>query len=105
MPGVSSTLAERLTGGVSSITLVEMAAEFGVIMLLYLKNARTEREDAGDSSEVTSRITAPMIGGMLRSPLLSLFVLPVAYRMMHYRWRSGDVHRRLPIREDGIGRR
>jgi Cu(I)/Ag(I) efflux system membrane protein CusA/SilA len=47
---VSSALAERLTGGVSSITLVEMAAEFGVIMPLYLKNARTEREDAGDSN-------------------------------------------------------
>ena len=37
--------------GVGFIALAGVAAEFGVIMLLYLKNAWAEREDAGDSSE------------------------------------------------------
>ncbi|MEA3410453.1 MAG: efflux RND transporter permease subunit, partial [Pseudomonadota bacterium] len=33
----------------------------------------------GTGSEVMSRIAAPMVGGMLTAPLLSLFVLPVVY--------------------------
>ncbi|HBX56033.1 MAG TPA: CusA/CzcA family heavy metal efflux RND transporter, partial [Pseudomonas sp.] len=37
--------------GVGFIALAGVAAEFGVIMLLYLKNAWAEREEAGDSSE------------------------------------------------------
>ena len=36
----------------------------------------------GTGSEVMSRIAAPMIGGMLTAPLLSLFVIPAAYRLM-----------------------
>ncbi len=112
--------------GVGFIALAGVAAEFGVIMLLYLKNAWAEREEAGDSSElglieairegavqrvrpkamtvaviiagllpillgsgtgseVMSRIAAPMVGGMLSAPLLSLFVLPAAYRLMRRR--------------------
>jgi Cu(I)/Ag(I) efflux system membrane protein CusA/SilA len=112
--------------GVGFIALAGVAAEFGVIMLLYLKNAWAEREQAGDSSEqgliaairegavqrvrpkamtvaviiagllpillgggagseVMSRIAAPMVGGMLSAPLLSLFVLPAAYRLMRRR--------------------
>jgi len=39
----------------------------------------------GTGSEVMSRIAAPMVGGMLSAPLLSLFVLPAAYRLMHRR--------------------
>jgi Cu(I)/Ag(I) efflux system membrane protein CusA/SilA len=39
----------------------------------------------GAGSEVMSRIAAPMVGGMLSAPLLSLFVLPAAYRLMHQR--------------------
>ncbi|OGB40525.1 MAG: cation transporter [Burkholderiales bacterium RIFCSPLOWO2_12_67_14] len=115
--------------GVGFIALAGVAAEFGVIMLLYLKNAWAEREDAGDSSEqalieairegavqrvrpkamtvaviiagllpillgggtgseVMSRIAAPMVGGMLSAPLLSLFVLPAAYRLMRRRKTS-----------------
>lgn len=35
--------------------------------------------DSGTGSELMSRIAAPMIGGMITAPLLSLFVLPVAY--------------------------
>ena len=109
--------------GVGFIALAGVAAEFGVIMLLYLKNARAAREAAGEhgeqalleairqgavqrvrpkamtvavivagllpifwgsgtGSEIMSRIAAPMVGGMLSAPLLSLFVIPAAYRLM-----------------------
>lgn len=109
--------------GVGFIALAGVAAEFGVIMLLYLKNAWTEQQQkglldeaalceairegavqrvrpkamtvavivagllpillgAGTGSEVTSRIAAPMVGGMLSAPLLSLFVIPAIYRLM-----------------------
>ncbi|GLZ87438.1 cation transporter [Metapseudomonas resinovorans] len=112
--------------GVGFIALAGVAAEFGVIMLLYLKNAWAEREDNGDAterglvaairegavqrvrpkamtvaviiagllpilwgsgtgSEIMSRIAAPMVGGMVTAPLLSLFVLPAAYRLMRRR--------------------
>ena len=117
--------------GVGFIALAGVAAEFGVIMLLYLKNAWAERQQAGGhgeaalceairegavqrvrpkamtvavivagllpilwgagtGSEVMSRIAAPMVGGMLSAPLLSLFVIPAAYRLM--RRRGGVVH-------------
>ncbi len=109
--------------GVGFIALAGVAAEFGVIMLLYLKNAWADLQrdglngeaalceairegavqrvrpkamtvavivagllpillGAGTGSEVMSRIAAPMVGGMLSAPLLSLFVIPAAYRLM-----------------------
>ncbi|MBU0922058.1 MAG: efflux RND transporter permease subunit [Pseudomonadota bacterium] len=109
--------------GVGFIALAGVAAEFGVIMLLYLKNAWADQQrdglngeaalceairegavqrvrpkamtvavivagllpillGAGTGSEVMSRIAAPMVGGMLSAPLLSLFVIPAAYRLM-----------------------
>jgi len=109
--------------GVGFIALAGVAAEFGVIMLLYLKNAWVDQQrdgltgeaalceairegavqrvrpkamtvavivagllpillGAGTGSEVMSRIAAPMVGGMLSAPLLSLFVIPAAYRLM-----------------------
>jgi Cu(I)/Ag(I) efflux system membrane protein CusA/SilA len=109
--------------GVGFIALSGVAAEFGVIMLLYLKNAwqarlakaKSSEADlldairegavqrvrpkamtvtvivagllpillgSGTGSEVMSRIAAPMVGGMLSAPLLSLFVIPAAYRLM-----------------------
>ncbi|AFM33303.1 MULTISPECIES: efflux RND transporter permease subunit [Stutzerimonas stutzeri subgroup] len=115
--------------GVGFIALAGVAAEFGVIMLLYLKNAWVDQQrdgltgeaalceairegavqrvrpkamtvavivagllpillGAGTGSEVMSRIAAPMVGGMLSAPLLSLFVIPAAYRLMR-RPRSG----------------
>lgn len=40
---------------------------------------------AGTGSEAMSRIAAPMIGGMLTAPLLSLFVLPAAYILLRKR--------------------
>lgn len=36
----------------------------------------------GSGSEVMSRIAAPMVGGMVSAPLLSLFVLPAVYLML-----------------------
>ncbi len=32
-----------------------------------------------------SRIAAPMVGGMLTAPLLSMFVIPAAYQLMQQR--------------------
>jgi Cu(I)/Ag(I) efflux system membrane protein CusA/SilA len=40
---------------------------------------------SGTGSELMSRIAAPMVGGMVTAPLLSLFVLPAAYLLMHRR--------------------
>ncbi|MHB0916482.1 MAG: efflux RND transporter permease subunit [Thiobacillus sp.] len=112
--------------GVGFIALAGVSAEFGVIMLLYLKNAWTAQHTAGQAgeaglldairegavqrvrpkamtvavivagllpimigsgtgSEVMSRIAAPMIGGMVSAPLLSLFVVPAAYWLMRRR--------------------
>lgn len=43
---------------------------------------------SGTGSEAMSRIAAPMVGGMISAPLLSLFVLPAAYRMLQRRRRD-----------------
>ena len=40
---------------------------------------------SGTGSEVMSRIAAPMVGGMVSAPLLSLFVVPAAYWLMRRR--------------------
>jgi len=118
--------------GVGFIALAGVAAEFGVIMLVYLKNAWEARLAAGESgeaallaairegavlrvrpkvmtvaviiagllpillgsgtgSEVMSRIAAPMVGGMITAPLLSLFVVPAAYRLMRRRGAEAAV--------------
>ena len=39
----------------------------------------------GTGSEVMRRIAAPMVGGMITAPLLSMLVLPVAYLLLHRR--------------------
>ena len=36
----------------------------------------------GTGSEVMQRIAAPMVGGMITAPLLSMFVIPAAYLLM-----------------------
>ena len=113
--------AQSVATGVGFIALAGVSAEFGVVMLIYLKHALAERgpfpseeqvaeavrEGAalrvrpkamtvaviiagllpilighGAGSEVMSRIAAPMIGGMLTAPLLSMFVLPAAYLLL-----------------------
>jgi Cu(I)/Ag(I) efflux system membrane protein CusA/SilA len=109
---------------VGFIALAGLAAEFGVVMLIYLKNALKERVERGETitpdvvadavregallrlrpkamtvavilaglfpilwtggagAEVMRRIAAPLVGGMLSAPLLSLFVIPAAYLMI-----------------------
>jgi Cu(I)/Ag(I) efflux system membrane protein CusA/SilA len=109
------------------IALAGVAAEFGIIMLLYLRQAWERslaahpaaglaeldaaiREGAvqrvrpkamtvavviagllpilfggGAGSEVMQRIAAPMVGGMLSAPLLSMIVIPAAYRLLRGR--------------------
>jgi Cu(I)/Ag(I) efflux system membrane protein CusA/SilA len=115
---------QSVATGVGFIALAGVSAEFGVVMLIYLKNALEERGDdldagqveaavregallrvrpkamtvavilagllpillgSGAGSEVMSRIAAPMIGGMLTAPLLSMFVLPAAYLLLRRR--------------------
>lgn len=47
----------------------------------------------GTGSEVMSRISAPMVGGMITAPLLSMFVIPATYRLMQVRQReAGATH-------------
>ena len=40
---------------------------------------------SGTGSEVMRRIAAPMVGGMISAPLLSMIVLPAAYSLIHRR--------------------
>jgi Cu(I)/Ag(I) efflux system membrane protein CusA/SilA len=47
--------------------------------------------DSGTGSEIMSRIAAPMVGGMVTAPLLSLFVLPAAYRLMRRRQTTDPI--------------
>jgi Cu(I)/Ag(I) efflux system membrane protein CusA/SilA len=111
---------------VGFIALAGVAAEFGVVMLIYLRHAwdecvasgKTDLADlqgairrgavlrvrpkamtvsvilagllpimwgAGTGSEVMQRIAAPMVGGMVTAPLLSMFVIPAAYFLLRRR--------------------
>ena len=122
-----------VAGAVGFIALAGVSAEFGVIMLLYLKQAWDKRIEAGKTStsdlieairegavqrvrpkamtvavilggllpimwgtgsEVMQRIAAPMVGGMITAPLLSMFVIPAAYLLMRRnRRKSGGEER------------
>ncbi len=110
-----------IASAVGFIALAGVAAEFGVVMLIYVDQAVQRRKDEGrlnsvadlaqaimegaalrvrplamtvavviagllplfwgqgTGSEVMQRIAAPMVGGMVTAPLLSMFVLPAAY--------------------------
>jgi Cu(I)/Ag(I) efflux system membrane protein CusA/SilA len=112
---------------VGFIALAGLAAEFGVVMQLYLNNALQHRLDAGEpdnehtllaairegavlrvrpkamtvavvmagllpimwsggtGSELMTRIAAPMVGGMVSAPLLSMLVMPAAWYLLHRR--------------------
>ena len=115
-----------VASAVGFIALAGVAAEFGVIMLLYLRQAwdariaagKASEEDlrqairdgavlrvrpkamtvavilggllpimfgAGTGSEVMQRIAAPMIGGMITAPLLSMLVIPAVYLLLQRR--------------------
>jgi Cu(I)/Ag(I) efflux system membrane protein CusA/SilA len=112
---------------VGFIALAGVAAEFGVVMLIYLKNAHARRLASGEpdnnetllaairegavlrvrpkamtvavvmagllpilwgtgtGSEVMTRIAAPMVGGMVTAPLLSMLVIPAAWYLARRR--------------------
>jgi Cu(I)/Ag(I) efflux system membrane protein CusA/SilA len=118
-----------VASAVGFIALAGVAAEFGVIMLLYLKQAwdarlaagKTSEADlldairegavlrvrpkamtvaviiaglvpimvgTGTGSEVMQRIAAPMVGGMITAPMLSMFVVPAVYLLLRRgRWK------------------
>ena len=40
---------------------------------------------SGTGSEVMRRIAAPMVGGMISAPLLSMFVIPAVYLLLRRR--------------------
>ncbi|MGF6776658.1 efflux RND transporter permease subunit [Paraburkholderia sp. GAS334] len=119
--------AVSVATSVGFIALAGVAAEFGVVMLLYLKGALNRRLEAGEplteallfdairegavlrvrpkamtvavvlaglipimvghgaGSEVMQRIAAPMVGGMVTAPLLSMFVIPAAWFLLQRR--------------------
>jgi len=115
-----------IASAVGFIALGGVAAEFGVVMVLYLEHAwqarlaRGERTlsaleaaifegavlrvrpkamtvaviiagllpimwGSGTGSEVMRRIAAPMVGGMITAPMLSMFVIPAAFLLMQRR--------------------
>ena len=115
---------QSVATGVGFIALAGLSAEFGVVMLIYLKHALRDRgpnpdrdqveaavrEGAllrvrpkamtvaviiagllpilighGAGSEIMSRIAAPVIGGMLTAPLLSMLVIPAGYLLLRRR--------------------
>jgi len=41
--------------------------------------------ESGTGSEIMQRIAAPMIGGMISAPLLSMLVVPAAYYLLRKR--------------------
>jgi Cu(I)/Ag(I) efflux system membrane protein CusA/SilA len=113
-----------VASAIGFIALAGLAAEFGVVMLVYIKQALDRRLAAaepatietllaaieegavlrvrpkamtvaviiaglapimwseGTGAEIMQRIAAPMIGGMITAPLLSMFVIPAAYLFM-----------------------
>ncbi|BDY03112.1 CusA/CzcA family heavy metal efflux RND transporter [Ferrimonas sp. YFM] len=112
---------------VGMIALAGVAAEFGVVMQVYLNNAIKARRKsgayssvadlrealmegavmrirpkamtvatiffgllpimwgAGSGNDVMQKIAAPMVGGMVTAPLLSLFVIPALYLLIYRR--------------------
>lgn len=126
--------AVSVATAVGFIALAGLAAEFGVVMLVYLRNSLHARQAAGQpltkelileairegavlrvrpkamtvavilaglipimygsgaGSEVMQRIAAPMVGGMITAPLLSLFVIPAAWRLLQERKMRRTVH-------------
>jgi len=111
--------------GVGFIALAGVAAEFGVIMLVYLDQAMKEHKPSnrqelraaiidgavlrvrpkamsaavviaglipimmgsGTGSEVMQRIAAPMLGGMITAPLVSMVLIPVLYML----WKNRHI--------------
>ena len=53
----------------------------------------------GTGSEVMQRIAAPMVGGMITAPLLSMFVIPAAYLLM----RRPRISKQAPVPDGSSG--
>jgi len=129
--------AVSVATAVGFIALAALAAEFGVVMLVYLQGAHARRLAGGEpdneetllaairegavlrvrpkamtvsvvlagllplmwatgtGSEVMTRIAAPMVGGMVTAPLLSMLVMPAAWYLVR---RRGLARRRLHLR-------
>jgi Cu(I)/Ag(I) efflux system membrane protein CusA/SilA len=126
--------AMSVATAVGFIALAGVAAEFGVVMLVYLRNSwahrvaagRTSEADLldairegavlrvrpkamtvavilaglfpimwgeGTGSEVMQRIAAPMVGGMITAPLLSMLVIPAAFLLLTRRRISSALPR------------
>jgi Cu(I)/Ag(I) efflux system membrane protein CusA/SilA len=49
---------------------------------------------SGTGSEVMTRIAAPMVGGMVTAPLLSMLVVPAAWYLVHRRRFASAARRR-----------
>ncbi|TCK18216.1 Cu(I)/Ag(I) efflux system membrane protein CusA/SilA [Thiogranum longum] len=117
---------------VGFIALAGVAAEFGVVMLVYLREAISRNQPineaelrsaviegavlrvrpkamtaaviiaglmpimlgGGAGSEVMQRIAAPMIGGMVTAPLVSMLLLPVMYFLWYRNKLTGK-----PVRQ------
>jgi Cu(I)/Ag(I) efflux system membrane protein CusA/SilA len=119
--------ATSVATAVGFIALAGVAAEFGVLMLLYLRRAWEARVAHGEpttratlvaaieegavlrvrpkamtvavimaglfpimvsegtGAEVMQRIAAPMVGGMITAPLLSMLVIPAAFLLLRGR--------------------
>ena len=129
-------LNQSIATAVGFIALAGVSAEFGVVMLIYLKQAladsgdkpkaeeilRAVREGAllrvrpkamtvatilaglfpiiigtGAGSEIMRRIAAPMVGGMISAPLLSMFVIPAAYLLL----RNREAMKNKSMRDNG----
>ena len=117
------------------IALAGLTAEFGVVMVLYLRHAWERRLATGETSdagldvairegalqrvrpiamtvavviagllpimlgagagsELMQRIAAPMVGGMITAPLLSMLAIPAMFRLLESR-RSAGTNRSL----------
>ena len=51
----------------------------------------------GTGHEVMQRLAAPMVGGMITAPLLSLFVLPAIYKLLgRERFIAAELDRSAP---------
>jgi Cu(I)/Ag(I) efflux system membrane protein CusA/SilA len=127
-----------IASAVGFIALAGVAAEFGVIMLLYLKHALEQRDagahididvlktaitegavlrvrpkamtvaviiagllpimwSSGTGAEIMQRIAAPMVGGMVTAPLLSMLVIPAAYLLLRRARRPTQISKDAPV--------
>src|SRR2546429_9714040 len=56
---------------------------------------------SGTGSEVMRRIAAPMVGGMITAPLLSMFVIPAAYLLIRRPRRQRESIARRSLEQAG----